>query len=82
MADAVGIRRGDVRARRGRPRLAGSSFTVGADLVTEIFGGQMPLHFVYSFAGTSGSAKMSGSAGAWLKAERCCRVLLRQAGSN
>jgi lysyl-tRNA synthetase class 1 len=41
----------------------GSSFTVGAELVAEIFGGQMPLHFGYAFVGTSGSAKMSGSAG-------------------
>jgi lysyl-tRNA synthetase, class I len=41
----------------------GSSFTVGAELVTEIFGGEMPLHFGYSFVGTSGSAKMSGSRG-------------------
>jgi lysyl-tRNA synthetase, class I len=41
----------------------GSSFTVGGELVSEIFGGQMPLHFAYSFVGTSGSAKMSGSRG-------------------
>ena len=41
----------------------GSSFTVGEELVTEIFGGEMPLHFGYSFVGTSGSAKMSGSRG-------------------
>jgi lysyl-tRNA synthetase, class I len=42
----------------------GSSFTVGADLVSEIFGGELPLHFGYSFVGTSGgSAKMSGSRG-------------------
>jgi lysyl-tRNA synthetase class 1 len=41
----------------------GSSFTVGGELVSEIFGGQMPLHFGYSFVGTTGSAKMSGSAG-------------------
>ena len=42
----------------------GSSFTVGGELVTEIFGGQMPLHFGYSFVGTTGgSSKMSGSAG-------------------
>ena len=41
----------------------GSSFTVGAELVTEVFGGEMPLHFGYSFVGTSGSAKMSGSRG-------------------
>jgi lysyl-tRNA synthetase class 1 len=41
----------------------GSSFTVGAELVTEIFGGEMPLHFGYSFVGAPGSAKMSGSRG-------------------
>src|SRR5436190_1487466 len=42
----------------------GSSFTVGGELVTEIFGGEMPLHFGYAFVGTSGgSSKMSGSAG-------------------
>ena len=42
----------------------GSSFTVGGELVTEIFGGEMPLHFGYSFVGTSGgSSKMSGSRG-------------------
>jgi lysyl-tRNA synthetase, class I len=40
----------------------GSSFTVGAELVS-IFGGELPLHFAYSFVGTKGSAKMSGSAG-------------------
>ncbi len=42
----------------------GSSFTVGGQLVSEIFGGQMPLHFGYSFVRASGSAKMSGSRGA------------------
>jgi lysyl-tRNA synthetase, class I len=41
----------------------GSSFTVGQHLVEDIFGGQMPLHFGYSFVGTQGTAKMSGSAG-------------------
>src|SRR5690349_2373058 len=42
----------------------GSSYTVGGELVTVIFGGEMPLHFGYSFVGTSGgSSKMSGSAG-------------------
>ena len=41
----------------------GSSFTVGEELVTEIFGGEMPLHFGYSFVGAPGSAKMSGSRG-------------------
>jgi lysyl-tRNA synthetase, class I len=41
----------------------GSSFTVGGELVTTIFGGEMPLHFGYAFVGTSGSSKMSGSRG-------------------
>src|SRR5580765_6580398 len=42
----------------------GSSFTVGGQLVSEIFGGEMPLHFGYAFVGTSGgSSKMSGSVG-------------------
>ena len=42
----------------------GSSYTVGGELVTEIFGGLMPLHFGYSFVGTSGgSSKMSSSVG-------------------
>jgi lysyl-tRNA synthetase, class I len=42
----------------------GSSFTVGEELVTEIFGGQMPLHFGYAFVGfTGGSSKISSSAG-------------------
>jgi lysyl-tRNA synthetase, class I len=41
----------------------GSSFTVGGELVTEIFGEEMPLHFGYAFVGTTGSAKMSGSRG-------------------
>ena len=41
----------------------GSSFTVGGELVTSIFGGEMPLHFGYAFVGGSGSSKMSGSRG-------------------
>ena len=41
----------------------GSSFTVGGELVTAIFGGEMPLHFGYAFVGHSGSSKMSGSRG-------------------
>ena len=41
----------------------GSSFTVGQRLVREIFGGQPPLYLAYSFVGTSGAAKMSGSTG-------------------
>jgi lysyl-tRNA synthetase, class I len=42
----------------------GSSFTVGGELVTAIFGGEMPLHFGYAFVGTKGSSKLSGSRGA------------------
>jgi lysyl-tRNA synthetase class 1 len=41
----------------------GSSFTVGGELVSEIFGGEMPLHFGYSFVAANGAAKMSSSAG-------------------
>jgi lysyl-tRNA synthetase class 1 len=42
----------------------GSSFTVGGQLVSEIFGGQMPLHFGYAFVGTTGgSSKISSSVG-------------------
>jgi len=41
----------------------GSSFTVGRHLVEDIFGGEMPLHFMYAFVGTQGQAKMSGSLG-------------------
>ena len=42
----------------------GSSFTVGGELVSAIFGGEMPLHFQYAFVGTAGSAKLSSSRGA------------------
>ncbi len=42
----------------------GSSFTVGGEFVTAIFGGDMPLHFGYAFVGAQGgSSKMSGSRG-------------------
>jgi lysyl-tRNA synthetase class 1 len=41
----------------------GSSFTVGGELVSAIFGGEMPIHFGYAFVGKSGRAKLSGSAG-------------------
>jgi lysyl-tRNA synthetase, class I len=40
----------------------GSSFTVGGELVG-LFGGEMPLHFGYSFVASYGAAKMSSSAG-------------------
>jgi lysyl-tRNA synthetase class 1 len=41
----------------------GSSFTVGSQLVHDVFGGQPPAYLGYSFVGSSGSAKLSGSAG-------------------
>ncbi|WP_220040623.1 lysine--tRNA ligase [Streptomyces tateyamensis] len=41
----------------------GSSFTVGSQLVREVFDGRPPSYLGYSFVGTSGTAKMSGSAG-------------------
>jgi lysyl-tRNA synthetase, class I len=41
----------------------GSSFTVGSQLVREVFGAEPPHYVPYSFVGTTGSAKMSGSAG-------------------
>lgn len=41
----------------------GSSFTVGSQLVREIFNGEPPSYLGYSFVGSSGSAKMSGSVG-------------------
>ncbi|MFE0462587.1 lysine--tRNA ligase [Kitasatospora sp. NPDC058965] len=41
----------------------GSSFTVGSRLVREVFDGRPPNYLGYSFVGTSGTAKMSGSAG-------------------
>ncbi len=41
----------------------GSSFTVGAQVVREVFGGQPPVPLPYSFVGIRGMAKMSSSAG-------------------
>lgn len=41
----------------------GSSFTVGAHLVREVFDAEPPHFLTYSFVGTSGAAKMSGSKG-------------------
>ncbi|MGH3886180.1 MAG: lysine--tRNA ligase [Pseudonocardiaceae bacterium] len=41
----------------------GSSFTVGSQLVREVFAAEPPHYLPYSFVGTSGSAKMSGSTG-------------------
>jgi lysyl-tRNA synthetase class 1 len=41
----------------------GSSFTVGSQVVREVFGGHPPAYLGYSFVGISGSAKMSSSKG-------------------
>jgi lysyl-tRNA synthetase class 1 len=41
----------------------GSSFTVGTQLVSEIFGAEPPFYFGYSFVGIKGMAKMSSSSG-------------------
>ncbi|TWF90302.1 lysine--tRNA ligase [Kitasatospora viridis] len=41
----------------------GSSFTVGSQLVREVFGGHPPVYLGFSFVGSSGTAKLSSSAG-------------------
>ncbi|MGI5349566.1 lysine--tRNA ligase [Streptomyces sp. CA-250714] len=41
----------------------GSSFVVGGQLVTEIFGAEQPIGPMYAFVGISGMAKMSSSKG-------------------
>jgi len=41
----------------------GSSFVVGGQLVSEIFGGRQPIGPMYAFVGISGMAKMSSSRG-------------------
>ncbi|WP_059005758.1 lysine--tRNA ligase [Streptomyces specialis] len=41
----------------------GSSWVVGGQLVTEIFGGKQPIGPMYAFVGISGMAKMSSSKG-------------------
>ncbi|WP_306212502.1 lysine--tRNA ligase [Actinoplanes sp. RD1] len=42
----------------------GSSFVVGGQIVTEVFGGEQPIGPMYAFVGISGMAKMSSSRGA------------------
>jgi len=42
----------------------GSSFTVGSDLVTQVYNGRAPEYMAYSFVGTRGTGKMSSSSGA------------------
>lgn len=41
----------------------GSSFVVGGQLVSEVFGGRQPIGPMYAFVGISGMAKMSSSKG-------------------
>lgn len=41
----------------------GSSYTVGKELVAEIFGGRAPAYVAYAFVGFAGMQKMSSSAG-------------------
>jgi lysyl-tRNA synthetase class 1 len=53
----------------------GSSFSVGKELVSEIFGWPMPTHFGYSFVGIAGMAKMSSSRGGVPTASDALRVL-------
>jgi lysyl-tRNA synthetase class 1 len=53
----------------------GSSFTVGKELVTEIFDWPMPTHFGYSFVGIAGMPKMSSSKGAVPTASDALRIL-------
>ncbi|MFA6299163.1 MAG: lysine--tRNA ligase [Nocardioides sp.] len=53
----------------------GSSFTVGKELVTDVFGYPMPTHFGYSFVGIAGMAKMSSSRGAVPTASDALRIL-------
>ncbi|MCW2852647.1 MAG: lysS, partial [Nocardioides sp.] len=53
----------------------GSSFTVGKELVTEVFGARMPTHFGYSFVGIAGMAKMSSSRGGVPTAADALRIL-------
>ncbi len=42
----------------------GSSFVVGGQIVSEVFGGRQPIGPMYAFVGISGMAKMSSSRGA------------------
>ena len=53
----------------------GSSFTVGKELVTEIFDWPMPTYFGYSFVGIAGMAKMSSSRGAVPTASDALQIL-------
>ncbi len=53
----------------------GSSYTVGKELVAEIFDGRAPAFVGYSFVGVAGMAKMSSSRGSVPTAAEALRVL-------
>lgn len=53
----------------------GSSYTVGKELVKEIYGGRAPSFVGYSFVGVAGMAKMSSSKGGVPTATDALRVL-------
>ncbi len=53
----------------------GSSYTVGKELVKEVFGGRAPSFVGYSFVGVAGMAKMSSSRGGVPTATEALRVL-------
>jgi lysyl-tRNA synthetase class 1 len=53
----------------------GSSYTVGKELVKEIFGGRAPSYVAYAFVGFAGVQKMSSSAGGVPTAADALRVL-------
>src|SRR5690606_4767791 len=44
-------------------RTPGSSYDVGGQIVTEVFGGRQPIGPMYAFVGIEGMAKMSSSRG-------------------
>jgi lysyl-tRNA synthetase class 1 len=53
----------------------GSSYTVGKELVKDIFGGRAPSYVAYAFVGFAGMQKMSSSAGGVPTAADALRVL-------
>ena len=53
----------------------GSSFTVGSQIVRDVFGGEPPVYLPYSFVGARGMAKLSGSKGAAPTPTDALRVL-------
>ncbi|MEU5551920.1 lysine--tRNA ligase [Micromonospora sp. NPDC047793] len=53
----------------------GSSYTVGGEVVDRVYGGKAPVYRGYSFVGTKGAAKLSGSAGAAPTPDDALRIL-------